>query len=160
MYLIVISLTVLSVMGRNQRVINREQLPVIFGFSWAMVISGSMEPIFSAGDMLIFRECENYSIGDIVIFKLNGSLITHRIIGSENGLFITKGDANNIPDSEKLPPENICGKLTAVLPVTGFIVRNLRTPIGIMLMVIAGILLVEWPYITKKKKGGSAVEKA
>src|SRR5690625_6675678 len=65
------------------------------------VLSGSMEPTYSAGDMVVAVPQETYRIGDVVTFQPTSgdpTLITHRIVGdragSEGTEHITRGDAN------------------------------------------------------------------
>ena len=49
-------------------------VPMPFGFGMSVVLSGSMEPALSVGDLLIVREQEAYEIGDIVVYQ-NGNKI-------------------------------------------------------------------------------------
>ena len=58
-----------------------QQLPMIGGYAQLTVLSGSMEPAFSAGDLIIIHRETSYQVGDIVSFWDEGSLTTHRLIG-------------------------------------------------------------------------------
>ena len=131
-----------------------EKLPTLFGYSQAKVLSGSMEPVFSAGDMLVFKDKESYEVNDIVIFSQGNAFVTHRIVGEENGGFITKGDANNVEDKELLKEENIKGEVVLIIPNIGQLLEFLKTPLGLLLLFITGLLLIEIPRIidTKRKK--------
>lgn len=129
----------------QQTVLGREA-PQIFGYSQYIVTSGSMEPEFSAGDMIFVKSEGSYQLGDIVAYRDSaGAMVTHRIVGSVEQCFITKGDANNIEDNELLPPENIVGKLQLVLPDVGNAVAFLRSPFGILLIIVVGFLLIKLP---------------
>ena len=81
----------------------------IFGFSPVIVLSGSMEPTFSAGDLLIIQQQESYREREIVMYEDGGVLTTHRIVGRQLEGFITQGDNNNIPDSQAVSPGQIKG---------------------------------------------------
>ena len=81
----------------------------IFGFSPVIVLSGSMEPTFSAGDLLIIQQQESYREREIVTYEDGGVLTTHRIVGRQSEGFITQGDNNNIPDSQAVSPGQIKG---------------------------------------------------
>lgn len=129
-----------------------QELPKVFGFSQAIVVSGSMEPSFSAGDMLLYRECEAYNEGDVVIFRSNGAYVTHRIVGKEAGGFITKGDANNTADQSLADPAWIEGKMVAVIPGIGGLLTFLRTPLGLLILIVVGIALLEAPAIVNRCK--------
>ncbi len=115
-----------------QKYLLHEEYPNIFGFSYALVISGSMEPTLQVYDLAFYRTKEYYTVGDIVIFKENQSLVTHRIIGQENDEFITKGDANPTADIAKLATEHIKGVLWFKFPVT-FLFLGMFTLISLLL---------------------------
>ena len=136
----------------GSRLIFKSNLPTFLGFSQAMVLSGSMEPTFFAGDMLIFKSQDEYESTDIVIFEQDNTLITHRIIEVKEDGFITKGDANNVADEKLIVNDNIKGKLLFILPNFGAMIEFLKTPLGIFLIVILGFLLIEIPSILKKRK--------
>ena len=45
-----------------------DPLPMPFGYGAAVVLSGSMEPTYSAGDLLIVKKADHYQTGDIVVY--------------------------------------------------------------------------------------------
>lgn len=151
-----------AVIGLNlwmlvQQSVFKKDPPELFGYSQLVVTSGSMEPAFSAGDMIVIRQEESYALGDIVTFRLTGGdLVTHRIVGSVEGSFITKGDANNTEDDELLSPAQIVGKLVAYIPAVGSFLLFLRTPIGLLTLVVVGFLLIELPALlgTRRQEKG------
>lgn len=100
-----------------QKIIFKNEMPNIFGFKILQVMSGSMSGTFETGDLILVKKITNESdlnIGDIITFKVNESLVTHRIIDitKNNGKleFTTKGDANNVKDIDKVEFNNIEGK--------------------------------------------------
>lgn len=143
-----------------QQSVLKKDPPEIFGYSQLVVTSGSMEPAFSAGDMIVIRQEEDYALGDIVTFRLNGGdLVTHRIVGSVEGSFITKGDANNAEDDDLLDPARIVGKLVTCIPAVGSFLLFLRTPVGLFALVVVGFLLIELPTLLgarRQEKGRHA----
>ena len=90
----------------------------IFGISVVKIVTGSMEPTIRDGDYIIIEKTEAAALkeGDIICFyssdsDISGRLNTHRIMEiSENGDFITKGDANKYSDEEAVSPEAVIGK--------------------------------------------------
>lgn len=68
-----------------------------------VVESGSMSPIFEAGDLICIVKADpkDIKIGDIVTFQTkDDKLLTHRIVDIKaDGEIITKGDANKANDS-------------------------------------------------------------
>lgn len=77
------------------------------------VSSGSMYPTLKINDIVIVRKQKQYFIDDIITYfdeSFNG-YVTHRIIGIENGRFVTKGDSNNVVDKNSVNAEQIVGKV-------------------------------------------------
>ncbi len=126
--------------------------PTLFGWSWAIVLSGSMEPEIHTNDLIVNKARDSYETGDIITFKTGTALITHRIVGESEGGFITRGDANNVQDATPVPREHILGRLVFTIPNIGLIAGFLKTPLGMLCMVIAGLCSVEIPYLLKTHK--------
>lgn len=151
-------------LGIQQTVLHKDP-PEIFGYSQLVVTSGSMEPEFSAGDVILIKAKDSYELGDVVTFRDNaGQLVTHRLVGRTEGMFVTQGDANNVEDDDLLAPGNIVGGLVTYIPAVGRLLLFLRTPFGLLLLVAVGILLIELPALAgalgKKRKGRHANEEA
>lgn len=139
-----------------QQTVLKKEAPEVLGYSQYIVTSGSMEPSMSPGDLILVKSQETYTLGDVVTFRdSRGETVTHRIMGSVSGQFITQGDANNTEDSDLLSPERILGKLCLVLPGAGGVLLFLRSPLGILLLLVIGVLLIKLPdWIgTGKEKG-------
>jgi len=100
----------------------------LFPFQPALVGSGSMEPKMYPGDVVIIAkvQAENIETGDVIQFRVpEGVTIMHRVIEiqeTEGGskVFITKGDANDQPDSEPVLPDNVVGKAVITIPKVGW----------------------------------------
>lgn len=61
--------------------------------------TGSMEPTLTHRDMVIFVPGVEPKIGDIVVFRLFGAVVCHRVIErSDNGWLVTQGDHNKAHD--------------------------------------------------------------
>jgi signal peptidase len=119
-------------------------IPWSRGGSGLTVLSGSMEPVISAGDVVGVRGvkahevCESVRPGDIVTFMPNehdATLVTHRVVsivqdaaqsgslGSigedltyEHCVVTTQGDANNVAD-EPVPARAVKGVVMQIGPV-------------------------------------------
>ncbi len=108
-----------------------------------VVLSGSMEPSVKTGSVVIVKPADSYFIGNIITFAPNGNtkdLVTHRIINieAENGevTYLTKGDANDDPDTWNIKREFIMGKSQLVIPYAGYVVDFAKKPQGFILFVI------------------------
>lgn len=129
------------VLGRN--------MPMIFGYGKAVVATGSMEPAIKAGDMIIFHEQADYEVGDIVVFEAE-NFVTHRIIDTTENGFITQGDANNVDDGEILR-EQMVGKVVLTIPKVGYAVDFLKSPLGILILIVGLLALIEVPNLVGNK---------
>ncbi len=136
----------------SAKIILKDKSPTLFGFSWAVVLSGSMEPEISLDDLIISKEQDSYEVGDIITFESGKSFTTHRIVGKEEGGYITKGDANNTEDALPVGQENIVGKVFYTIPKIGLVLGYLKTPMGLMCMVLLGIMMIEVPYLWENRK--------
>lgn len=97
------------------------------GVQPTIIYSGSMKPTIDVGDIVIISKTppEEIHIGDIVQYRTQNIPIVHRVheIYNENNtiFFITKGDANDNPDSEPILSENIMGKVIFNIPKIGWL---------------------------------------
>jgi signal peptidase len=85
------------------------------------VASGSMEPTLPTGTIIAVEKCTDtlFAPGDIITFKQNDLLITHRVIdfGYKEGFYyLTQGDANQTPDAEPVKHQAVIGKVVFVAP--------------------------------------------
>lgn len=127
------------------RALFHQEVPAVFGYAQLTVLSGSMEPAFSAGDMLIIHREESYAVGDVISFRDEGGLTTHRIVGQGPEGFTTKGDFNNAEDSRPVSPDEIAGRVVLVIPFAGRVFLFLRTPLGLLSLLLLGLLLLFLP---------------
>lgn len=134
------------------------QLPMPFGYGAATVLSGSMEPEFSRGDLIVVKESDTYELNDIVVFQDGASLVVHRIIDMEGSTVTTKGDANNTAD-EPVDISAVKGKVLFFIPYAGDVVSFLKTPVGTFCIIAAAIALIEIPRILEKKKDDEEKQK-
>lgn len=120
------------------RIVLGQELPQTFGYSHLAVLSGSMEPEISAGDLVVIRRQTAYQPGDIITFDEGGVFTTHRIMEIRDDGFCTKGDANNTPDSRPVPFERVVGRVILVIPGAGKVLLFLRSPAGMLGILLSG----------------------
>ena len=142
-------------------------VPKIMGNDIYAVMSGSMEPYYHVGSVVIVDEHvepEEVQIGDPITFHLgNGSVATHRVIDidPEARTFSTKGDANEDPDMAPVSFDNLIGKAGTSIPLIGYLPLYMRTPKGMFSIgayVIVFILLQLIPEIIKPESAGKEGE--
>jgi signal peptidase len=114
-----------------------------------IVLTGSMEPAISTGDIIITTPItrKEPKVGDVVAYqakRFNGenvAVFSHRIIsGDIQSGFVVKGDANKSPDNQKPAAPDILGVVIFVIPFLG----NILTPKALFLLVpcIFGLWLI------------------
>lgn len=127
--------------------------PTVFGFSTAVVLSGSMEPAIHVDDLIITRARGAYEVGDIITYRSGSSLTTHRVVEVLPGGYRTRGDANNTPDMDIVPPEAVVGKVVGTVRGFGAVVRALRSPLGMLCLLTVGVLLIALPAMGRRNGG-------
>jgi signal peptidase I len=83
----------------------------------------SMYPTFHDPEFLLIEKPEEKTlrIGDVIVFKAShiDTMVIHRIIKVDNGLFITKGDNNSFVDPKPVDFKDIYGRATGILTKSG-----------------------------------------
>lgn len=119
-------------------------IPSIFGYKPLVVLTGSMEPSFKPGSVIFYEKVEKDEIkeGDIITFKIDDdTYVSHRVNRIVDGLYETKGDYNNTPDSEMVSYSNIMGRnINLSIPYIGYYIRYVNDNLFLVMIVI--IILV------------------
>ena len=110
------------------------QLWMPFGYGAANVLSGSMEPAFSAGTLLIIKEEKETKPGEIVVYQAEEELIVHRVISVEGDIIVTKGDANTVCD-RPFRSDALKGRVIAWIPYVGAIANILENVVPLLILV-------------------------
>ena len=111
------------------------------------VYTGSMEPAIPVGSVVVIKpvDTETLKVGDIICFKTeseHATTVTHRIFNITNEGIITKGDANEDPDTWAVRKENVIGKVIAIIPFVGYVGYFVRTPVGFILLIVIPASLI------------------
>jgi len=141
----------------NARNVAGDNMPMPFGVGVSVVLSGSMEPALSVDDVLVVKSQKEYFVDDMVVFNDHGTLVVHRIISIVDGEITTKGDANDSAD-EAITAEVIKGKVVKVIPSAGKLLNIVRSPIVVILVLGAAILLMELSFKKEKKDSEADLE--
>ena len=134
------------------------------------VVSPSMEPTYSEGDLLYVKEVDpdSVKVGDPITFVLNEDLVvaTHRVVAidGENRHFTTKGDANETEDAAPVHFNNLIGVPVFSLPLLGYVSAYIQSPPGIYVAIGLGVVLLVAVFLpdllTKKAKKEEKREEA
>ncbi|MBR2445480.1 MAG: signal peptidase I [Clostridia bacterium] len=150
--LVIVALVIgVAVYQMNAIRLGGNAVPMPFGVGAAVVLTGSMEPTLSAGDLLIIAERESYEVGDVVVFQSGRLPVVHRIIQKDGSSIVTMGDANTGADD---PMDISCvkGEVVFALPLIGFVISFIRTPIGILLVLAFAVFLMERSFSKDKRE--------
>lgn len=136
----------------------------VLGYQVYTVLSGSMEPTYSPGDLLYVKKVDanKIRVGDPITFVMNENLVvaTHRVVrvDAEKKQFYTKGDANEIEDQDPVHFNNVIGVPKFAIPKLGYVSDYVQNPPGMYVTLIVGallIILVFLPdFLPKKKEAG------
>ena len=110
------------------------------------VLSNSMQPSFSAGDLVVTRTVPTGSlqVGDVITFVQPGTArpLIHRISSLQDGVITTRGDANPVDDPWRLTlTGTTADRLVAVVPYLGWLTQ-LQRPALLLAGALIGLLIV------------------
>lgn len=148
--------------------------PAVFGYQLFYVMTGSMEPMYSSGDLLLGRsvEPETLQVGDVVTYEgesgeLSGKMITHQIVSIQTQagerIFVTQGLANQEPD-QPITQDAIQARIIGKIPLLGQALTLINHKWGFFVVIILplavllGNEVVSLIRICKKEKEGQGNE--
>lgn len=129
-------------------------VPKLMGYEIYDIVSGSMEPEIPIGSVIYVKSAapEDIQEGDVIAFRrgypqesgmdgmlleMEGAVVCHRVVRNQvvEGWFETKGDANEQADMNKIPYDDLIGRVTYHIPVLGSLMALLTGTVGKMYMV-------------------------
>ncbi len=131
-------------------------VPRVLGATPLTVLSGSMEPALSPGDVVVVRPVDPGELrtGDVVTVQpVSGdpTLVTHRVVqvdrdGTDVTGLVTRGDANGAADAP-LVPDQVMGRVAYSVPLVGHATNvswgpTAVTVLAVALLVYAAVALV------------------
>ncbi|MCD8372357.1 MAG: signal peptidase I [Clostridia bacterium] len=140
-------LLVYDVSAIVQKYVYKRDLPVFFGYTFAVVSSYSMSPTIQKNDLIIIDTDAEYGEGDVVTYyeSSSGDYITHRIIAVNDGetvTYTTKGDNSDSADLNAVTDGMIVGKVVAWIGGVGAFISFIQQPIGMVLAL--AIIALAW----------------
>ena len=143
--------------------VHEDQVPGIGGYSPLIVLTDSMLPEISSGDLIIVQQTDpaEVKVGDVISFfdpAGNGtSVVTHRVIElvTEDGVtkWRTRGDNNNTEDRELVPMDNLVGLWKGTrIAGAGNVAMFLQSTPGLIVCIACPIaLLVGYDVLRRRK---------
>ena len=143
-------------------------VPAVWGWTPRVVLSGSMEPAISAGDVALISRVDPKDVrtGTVVLADMPGQpgrTYLHRVVDISDGRLITRGDANRTNDNPPLEPQALRGQTRMVVPLAGWPMlwllhpTPLRTVAGLVVLglLVASILAIRPLYRPGGARRGS-----
>lgn len=130
-YLLAIGVIIAAILFASDRSPQKS----LFGFRYYTVLTASMEPEFTTGDLVVVKlsDADEINVGDIITFNPSSesdAYLTHRVTekfedyeGTGVTCFRTKGDANETEDSFLIESERVIGVVSFHIPKLGYIIR-------------------------------------
>ena len=148
-------IAIIAVWGFLQLNVQKKEYINILGYSVFSTETGSMSPTMETGDIVIIKIGDEIKENDIITYKKENVLITHRVVSIDGETVTTKGDYNNTED-EPIQKDNITGKVVFIInevEIWKKVFSDIHVIIPIVITVILFILLVSY----KEKTGDENV---
>lgn len=153
---IIAGIILITILAGYKKYVKHENNISILGFRQYVVATGSMEPEYNIGDLIVIRETtkEEIKIGDVInyISETGIDTITHRVVDiiQKDGqtYYKTKGDNNNSVDPELVNYSQVKGILVFKISKLGTVITKMFTGTGITILFAVIIL----SYIRDKNK--------
>ncbi len=129
------------------------------GYQPMLIGSGSMEPLIRAGDVVLLMDHDGANLGPGTVITyhddaLDGRIITHRIFAIDAaGAYVTKGDANTVPDSDTVVPSDVIGEGRVLVPYVGLPAHWLSRGEWIPLLVWLGVTAAAIVGVVPRRRG-------
>ncbi|GGG70042.1 hypothetical protein GCM10011374_38220 [Kocuria dechangensis] len=113
-------------------------LPAAVGGMPLTVLSGSMEPAYSPGDLVVVKPtpAEEIRVGQVMTYQLRSgdpTRVTHRVVSRSVGsdgetVFVTKGDNNDTADDTPVRAVQVVGTVWYTIPWLGWVNQVITGP--------------------------------
>ena len=124
----------------------------LLGLQVYTVLSGSMEPHYHVGSIIYVKDVDpaTLQVGDAISFMISENTVaTHRIIevipdedDADVIRFRTKGDNNDIADTNPVHCNNVLGKVVGTIPLLGYVSDFVQNPPGTYIALGAAMIIV------------------
>jgi len=153
---LVIGTTIYTV---NIKKVTGKQLVMPFNKTIAVVLTGSMEPTIKTTDLIVVEKTDDYQIDDIVVYQDGNKLVVHRIVKIDGDIVITAGDNNGGSEDAPIKMSAIQGEVINIIPYVGQVLKIIKSPIGIIILIALSVCLIVLSYKKEDKDGNEEIDK-
>lgn len=114
------------------------------GLRLLSIQTGSMAPLIQPGDAILVKPVDPNGLrpGDVISFRIgDGTTVTHRIVGFEQGRILTQGDNNRTVDAP-VEATAVVGRAQLLFANAGYVINFARSPVGLLTLVYLPALVV------------------
>ena len=111
--------------------------------SYAIVTGTSMTPHVRGGDLVLVRTADHYRTTEVVAYRDRrlGVVVLHRIVATEGGRFVLRGDHNPNADAARPTRRDIIGREWLVIPGAGrLVIVAKQAPVAALLVALLSLL--------------------
>ena len=155
--LIILVLSIIAILviwGFIQLNVQNKEYIDIFGYSILSTETGSMSPTIERGDIIIIKIGDEIKENDIITYKQDNVLITHRIEQIDGDTIITKGDYNNVQD-EPIEKNQVIGKAVYIInhvEIWKQVFTDMHVIIPLVITIILFIVMIAYKEKIGEKK--------
>lgn len=150
--IIIIIIFIIVIYSIFQIKILKKDYPNLFGYTIFRVLTGSMSGSLDIGDIVIVKITDDLQVNDIIVYKQQEYIITHRLIEINKHNLVTKGDANNSKD-KPISKNIVIGKVVKKITNVSVWKKVLATPqVLISIIITITLCVLTFLYNTKEKK--------
>lgn len=128
-------------------------------FQLKSVLSGSMAKSYPQGSLLLIKRVrpEMIEVNDVITFQIGQDSVSHRVnqlATKDPRQFVTKGDSNQLVDSQVIGEDELIGKVIAGIPKLGNFLTAAQTKNGrmaVILTLLAIAIADYWVYLLLKE---------
>lgn len=152
---IVIGLTLYTISVKR---VTGKQLVMPFNKTIAVVLTGSMEPTITTDDLIVIEKTNDYKLNDIVVFQDGNLIVVHRIVSIDGEEIITAGDNNDGSTDDPIRESDIYGEVVDIIPILGLILKIVKSPIGVTIIIGTAIFLLVLSYRHEKEESNKSLD--
>ncbi|WP_156876566.1 signal peptidase I [Microbacterium luticocti] len=90
-----------------------------FGLRMLVITTASMGTTAPVGSLVVAQPQSEYHVGEVISFRAEERVVTHRIVAADEAGFTTKGDVNAAPDAWHVAPDAVIGAAAWIAPGLG-----------------------------------------
>ena len=128
--------------------------PTLLGYTVAVAENDAMAPVLEEGSLVLLKQPEQYILDDFTGCRLDGHTVFGIVLASRGTDFDLGLPEEKTILAEGVPQDLMLGEVHTIIPQYGSWLAFAWTDKGLLLLVAAGVLLVELPRVLRPRKKG------